>query len=350
MKKQPLSEPLTAYHWWRPLLFFVVLISGLLYVKWSPYYTKAFVAADTHSIGASVLTQISDTPLSAAIDYTQIYFLAVWKAALLGLILGSLIQVLIPRNWLLKTLGQSHFFGALFGTAFSLPGMMCSCCAAPVVVGMRRQQVSMGGALAFWIGNPLLNPATLVFMGFVLGWYFVVIRLIVGLATVLAVAYSVQKFIKEKPLQTEFMTSSPVEVQGSFFIRWGKAFWFLFCSVVPVYVLVVLILGAASVWLFPHTGIIVGNGLLLVILMAIVGCLFVIPTAAEIPIVKTMMLAGMGLAPATALLITLPAVSLPSLIMLRKVFPAKALWLTVFLVILCGVLAGIITYFINSSH
>jgi uncharacterized membrane protein YraQ (UPF0718 family) len=29
--------------------------------------------------------------------------------------------------------------------------------------------------------------------------------------------------------------------------------------------------------------------------MAIAGCLFVIPTAAEIPIVQTMMLAGMGL-------------------------------------------------------
>ncbi len=64
------------------------------------------------------------------------------------------------------------------------------------------------------------------------------------------------------------------------------------------------------------------------IAMAIVGCLFVIPTAAEIPIVQTMMLAGMGMAPALALLITLPAVSLPSLIMLRKSFPAKALWMT----------------------
>jgi uncharacterized membrane protein YraQ (UPF0718 family) len=41
-----------------------------------------------------------------------------------------------------------------------------------------------------------------------------------------------------------------------------------------------------------------------------------------------MMLAGMGVAPALALLITLPAVSVPSLIMLRKAFPAKALWLT----------------------
>jgi hypothetical protein len=35
-----------------------------------------------------------------------------------------------------------------------------------------------------------------------------------------------------------------------------------------------------------------------------------------------------GNRPALALLITLPAISLPSLIMLRKSFPAKALWLT----------------------
>jgi uncharacterized membrane protein YraQ (UPF0718 family) len=46
--------------------------------------------------------------------------------------------------------------------------------------GMRKQQVSMGGALAFWMGNPLLNPATLVFMGFVLGWQFALIRLVPG--------------------------------------------------------------------------------------------------------------------------------------------------------------------------
>ncbi len=55
-----------------------------------------------------------------------------------------------------------------------------------------------------------------------------------------------------------------------------------------------------------------GNTLFWVVAMAIAGCLFVIPTAAEIPIVQTMMLAGNGFAPALALLITLPAVSVPS--------------------------------------
>ncbi|VTN11975.1 Predicted permease [Raoultella terrigena] len=139
---------------------FLVVIVGLWFVKWQPYYGKAFTAAETHSIGKSILAQADSNPLKAAWDYALVYFLAVWKAAVLGVLLGSLIQVLIPRNWLLRTLGQSRFRGTLLGAIFALPGMMCTCCAAPVAAGMRKQQVSMGGALAFWMGNPLLNPAT----------------------------------------------------------------------------------------------------------------------------------------------------------------------------------------------
>ena len=340
MTGQSSSQAATPFQWWKPALFFLVVIVGLWYVKWQPYYGKAFTAADTHSIGKSILAQPYASPLQAAWDYAMIYFLAVWKAAVLGVLLGSLIQVLIPRNWLMRTLGQPRFQGTLLGTIFSLPGMMCSCCAAPVTAGMRRQQVSMGGALAFWMGNPVLNPATLVFMGFVLGWHFTLIRLVAGLLTVLIVASVVQSLFKDKDALPAPVDVFTPEAQGGFFARWGKALWQLFWSTIPVYILAVLMLGAARVWLFPHADGAIDNTLLWVIAMAVAGCLFVIPTAAEIPIVQTMMLAGMGTAPALALLITLPAVSLPSLIMLRKSFPAKALWLTGLLVALSGVITG----------
>ncbi len=110
----------------------------------------------------------------------------------------------------------------------------------------------MGGALAFWMGNPLLNPATLVFMGFVLGWGFAAIRLVAGLVMVLLIATLVQKWVRETP-----QTQAPVEIdipeaQGGFFSRWGRALWTLFWSTIPVYILAVLVLGAARVWLFPH--------------------------------------------------------------------------------------------------
>lgn len=329
------------FAWWKPMLFFAVVIVGLWVVKWQPYYGKAFTAAETHSIGKSIIAQQEVNPLKAAWDYAMVYFMAVWKAAVLGVILGSLVQVLIPRDWLMRTLGQPRFSGTLFGTLFSLPGMMCTCCAAPVAAGMRRQSVSMGGALAFWLGNPLLNPATLIFMGFVLGWHFALIRLVVGIMTVLGVATLVQLWVKDQPQEIDITgVAQAIQPQGNFLQRWMKALWNLFWSTIPVYIVAVLVLGAARVWLFPHADGAVDNTLFWVIAMAIAGCLFVIPTAAEIPVIQTMMLAGMGTAPALALLITLPAVSLPSLIMLHKAFPAKALWLTGGLVALSGVIIG----------
>ena len=101
MTGQSSSQAATPVQWWKPALFFLVVIVGLWYVKWQPYYGKAFTAAETHSIGKSILAQADASPLQAAWDYAMVYFLAVWKAAVLGVILGSLIQVLIPRNDLL---------------------------------------------------------------------------------------------------------------------------------------------------------------------------------------------------------------------------------------------------------
>lgn len=166
-----------------------------------------------------------------------------------GVILGSLIQVLIPRDWLLRTLGQSRFRGTLLGTLFSLPGMMCTCCAAPVAAGMRRQQVSMGGALAFWMGNPVLNPATLVFMGFVLGWGFAAIRLVAGLVMVLLIATLVQNGCvkhRKRRHRSKLTYRKHRAVLAAGAGRYGR-----FLEYDPGLHPAVLVLGAARVWLFP---------------------------------------------------------------------------------------------------
>lgn len=345
---QPITapeSPARAWPLWKPILFLLVVAVGLYYVKWQPYYGKAFLAADSHSIGNSILANPANSPWLAAWQYALVYFKAVWKAAVLGVLLGSLVQVLIPRDWLVRTLGHRRFSGTLLGTLIALPGMMCTCCAAPVAAGLRRQSVSSGAALAFWLSNPVLNPATLIFMGFVLGWQFAVIRLVAGVVMVLGIAWLVQRLTaNDAPpaaLQAAVMPQAKTPDQP-FFGRWIKALWALFWSTIPIYILAVLLLGAARVWLFPHADGAVDNSLLWIVGLAIAGCLFVIPTAAEIPIVQAMMLAGMGPGPALALLMTLPAVSLPSLLMLNKAFSAKALCLTAALVALCGVATGLV--------
>jgi uncharacterized protein len=118
----------TSWTIWAVLLFLAVAIVGLFYVKWSPYFAKALKAASTHDIGASMLTgKENGAPApswKAAWGYAQAYYLAIWKAALLGILLGSLVQVLIPKNWLMRVLGARAFRSTLAGGVAALPGMM----------------------------------------------------------------------------------------------------------------------------------------------------------------------------------------------------------------------------------
>jgi uncharacterized protein len=211
-------------------------------------------------------------------------------------------------------------------------------------VSLRKQSVSVGAALAFWLGNPVLNPATIIFMGFVLSWKFAILRIFFGILLVLGVATLANRFVNDEDVSQEVLSlpdQMQNEPQENLIRRFIKSVVALFINVVPIYLVTVLLLGAARAWLFPAVDPSWGNSILALIGLAIAGTLFVIPTAAEIPIVKTMMSYGLGTGSAVALVMTLPAVSLPSLLMVRKVFPAKALWMLVGVVISIGILGGL---------
>ena len=337
--------------WIYPTAFFAVLVIGLIYVKWNPYYYKAFAAAATHSIGISMISgkeMVAPEPSwQAAFSYATAYFTAVWKAVVLGLLLGSLVQVLIPRDWIKEFLGEKSFKSTVFASLVSMPGMMCSCCAAPVTVGLRAQSASVGAALAFFLGNPVLNPATIIFMGFVLSWKFAFFRLVVGLIMVYGIATIANKFAGTNEVPAElYPVSTNVANDGGLFVQWINALRKLVIDTIPAYLIVVLLLGACRAWLFPVIGPDLSNSLLVVIGLAIAGTLFVIPTAAEIPIVQTLLSFGLGVGPAVALLMTLPSVSLPSILIIRKVFPGRVLVFVLVGVAIIGIISGLIAPFV----
>ncbi|RJS61442.1 permease [Bacillus sp. PK3_68] len=328
---------------WFVVAFILIAAAGLLYVKWWPYYNKSILSAHTHSIGSSILGNLSDATPSwkSAVDYAIVYFSSVWKAAVLGILLGSLLQVLLPAQWLLKFLGKSSFGSTAIAGMAAVPGMMCSCCAAPIAVGLRKKNVSVGAALAFWIGNPMINPATLIFMTFVLSWKFTLLRLVFGLILTFGVSYLANRFVKDvEPVDIEQMMVEE-KAEGSFLARWLKSAGSMLLYVVPAYILSVLLLGAGRVWLFPQLNEGAADSLMAIILFAVAGMLFVIPTAAEIPIIQTFLSVGIGSGPAAALLITLPAVSLPSLLMVAKSFPKKVLVFVIMSVVILGIAGGI---------
>lgn len=333
------------------IIFLLIAVAGLFIVKWWPYWCKALVAARTHSIGASIVSGKGVEPqavgFQAAWQYSLAYFKAVWEAVVLALILGSSIQVLVPRAWLMRMLGGNGAQPAVIAGAASIAGMMCTCCTAPIVVGLRKQRAGLGSALAFFIGNPILNPATIIFMGFVLGWAFAGLRIVFGLALVVLVAFVADRYaVRNGEGHMEHaLALAPIEDTKrsvlSLSRAWFAELWTEIYTMLPGYILIVFVLGGLRAWLFPPGLTIHASGFGAVALLAAIGTGFVIPTAGEIPITQTLMHAGMGAGPAAALLITLPAISLPSLFIVRKVFPSKLLAIVIGCVFAVGVVAGV---------
>ena len=211
-----------------------------------------------------------------------------------------------------------------------------------MALGLARSGSAVGPTLAYWMANPILNPATMVFMGFVLGWKWVGLRIGVGLLLVFGVAYLANWFVRPEDLPANALRTTAAigrREEGSTATRWLRGLWELSIGLIPEYVGVVLILGAARAWLFPAVTS-QASGLLWTVGLAIAGMLFVIPTAGEIPIVQTLMGFGLGVGPAAALLTTLPPVSLPSLVMLGKSIPVRVLIFVASSVLVLGLVSA----------
>jgi len=341
-----LRQPRVALGW---VTFLLIAVVGLFYVKWFPYYNRAFVAASQHSIGKSILMGTAASApapsLQAALDYALAYGRAIWQAMVLGLLLGSAVQALIPPQWVARALGRNDFGSVVTGGLMSLPGMMCTCCAAPVVAGLRARHAAPGAAVAFWLGNTVLNPAALVFMGFVLGWQWTGLRFALGLLMVFGLGYVVNRMVTPTEAQASRDALGKLlerEEPGNAFARWIRILGRMTLRLVPEYIVLVLLLGAARAWLFPHISPDIDNSIWWIIGFAVAGMLFVIPTAGEVPIIQAMLSLGMAAGPAAALLMTLPPISVPSLVMLGRSFPARVLALVSAAVVGFGIVSGML--------
>jgi uncharacterized membrane protein YraQ (UPF0718 family) len=326
-------------------LVLLIAVVGLFIVKWQPYYLRAFTAAANHTLGPSIVTGTQAAPpapsLQAAIDYSIAYFRAIWQAMVLGLLLAATIESSVPRDLLVRVLGSGTFRSSAFGGLLALPGMMCTCCAAPVVIGLRRAGASLGGAVAFFLGNPTLNPAVLVFLLFTLGWQWALLRLVFGALLVFGSATLAERIGSGLTGPVPAIAApEPVRPMGAWGLRWLRAFARLAIQLIPEYIIVVGLLGFARAFLFPAAGADLGNGILIMLGLAVAGTLFVIPTAGEIPIIQTMLLYGIGAGPVGVLLLTLPSTSLPSLLMVWKAFSWRILVVLGIATALVGLLAG----------
>lgn len=330
------------------LLVLGVFALGLLWAKWTPYLSKALTAQRTHHwSGSSILAvggvRAGDGPSwRAATTFFHAYVLSIWPALVVALLISASVQALLPRSWLPRLLNRRRLItSGLAGGVASLPSMMCTCCAAPVAVTLRRGGVTRAAAMAYWLGNPLLNPAVLVFLFFVAPWQWTLTRAVIGVVTVIGVAVGVGLVADGRvaaPPQPDAIAPPDDESRGAA-KRFVRALTCLCLILLPEYAILVLAVGAFRGWLLTLTAP-SHQSLLIVLLVAIVGTLIVIPTAAEIPILQSLALLGVSSGTLGALLITLPAISVPGAAMVVRSFGWKAIATATVVVIAAGVLGA----------
>lgn len=316
----PSAKTLTPADWVGLGVLAVFLLVGLSWSKWLPYWDKAWALSRTSLWDGAPLFDAAGeaVSLSGAWDFTLVYFTAVWKALLVALLVAAVIDALVPRDWLLRLLNRrSHAGQSLVGAALSMPSMMCTCCAAPVAAGLRETGVRRSAALAYWVGNPLLNPAVLIFLAFVLPWQYTAVRLVFAVLIAVGASALIGRWVtgRNDPVPDPSPASATVSSLPVRFLRSLGRFTLI---LVPEHILLVFLIGLLAPWLTGVFGLEAQLGAGAVLVVAVVGTLLVIPTGGEIPIILTLVPLGVGAGVTGALLVALPALSIPSMVMVGK--------------------------------
>ncbi|KMO80008.1 permease [Mycolicibacterium obuense] len=306
-----------------------VAVAGLTWAKWVPYVGKALHAARTGQWSGSDILRTGGVAAGdgpswhAATAFLTAYVGAIWPALVVAVVLSACVQAFLPRSWLARLLNRRRAVtSAAAGAAAGMPSMMCACCSAPVAVTLRRSGVDQAAAVAYWLGNPLLNPAVVVFLALVAPWQWTVTRLVVGVGAVIGAAVLVAR-LAPAAVQPNSAAAQPLSDTRPAGVRFLASLARLCVVLIPEYFVMVLAIGAFRGWLLTITAP-EHRSLLVIVAVAIVGTLIVIPTAGEIPILQGLALLGASSGVLGALLITLPAVSLPGIAMVVQTFGRRA--------------------------
>jgi uncharacterized protein len=266
---------------------------------------------------------------------------------------------------------------------------VCSCTVLPLFAGIYKKGAGLGPAIAFLFSGPAINVLAIVYSAKLLGYDIGIARAVGAIAfsvligLIMAFIYRKDK-TKIDAKAFEMLTSDPG----------GKSIW---QQVIFIGILVaILIMAASKIWIgtgialvalgivlwrwfsraeimlwlketLHFTRLIIpwllagvfiagiltviipqsvvtqwvgGNSLASNFIASFLGALMYFATLTEVPVIKAFMELGMGQGPALALLLAGPALSLPSMLVIRKIMGTQKMLVYVGLVVIMSTLTG----------
>jgi len=275
------------------------------------------------------------------------YLLNVWHATFIGVLMSGLTLTILTR-WIGPYLTRQGLAGSIFGALFALPQPFCSCCSSVMAPSLVRRGASTNFILAFVLGAPMLNVTTIVLAIALLPAPFAALRIGAGAAIAVIVTAVVARLVPAsapaaapwfRGLDVDALAGAPgIDRPSKMIAAWLRASGRIAIVLVPT----LWIWSVVAAMLFQLMPPAFGNNAATVVVAAVAGTFFMISTWSEIPMALALIQSGFN-GPAAALLVVLPAISLPCMVLLGGALQRFRLIATLSIaVMLVGVAAGVL--------
>jgi uncharacterized membrane protein YraQ (UPF0718 family) len=267
-------------------------------------------------------------------DVTKIFALLVLVIYLMGLLRA----MISPER--VRAIVQGRPDWQARGLAVTLGAVtpFCSCSSVPLFIGFVEAGIPLGVTFSFLIASPMINEVAAVILVGVLGWKLAALYVAAGLAVAWFGGIAMQSFRPERWVeayvwQIRMGQMSLPEQDGAFAARHRFAVGEVKAIVGRIWRWVVLGIGVGALfhgfvpasWVVSHLG---GHAWYTVPGAVLVGIPLYSNATGIIPVAEAMLGKGVAVGTTLALMMSVAALSLPEMLILRKVirWPALALF------------------------
>jgi uncharacterized membrane protein YraQ (UPF0718 family) len=246
----------------------------------------------------------------------------------------SFIRSFFPPEKTRKILShKKEFIGNILAALLGVVTPFCSCSAVPLFIGFIEGGVPLGVTFSFLISSPMVNEVAIVLLFGLFGWKITAIYIGTGLAVALVGGYIIGKLKLEKWVEEYVynlhMGEQAIQTQ-TFKDRLDYARWNTkdILAKIWLYVIIAIALGGLIHGYVPEDFLVkyAGKGNIFAVPIAVIlGVPLYSNAAGVIPIVYVLMQKGVTMGTALAFMMAVTALSLPEMIILRKVLKPKLL-------------------------
>lgn len=246
----------------------------------------------------------------------------------------SYIQSYFPPERTKKILGRFHglsanLLSALLGTVTPF----CSCSSIPLFIGFTNAGLPLGVTFSFLISSPLVDLGALILLMSVFGAKIALAYVVVGLILAVVGGTLIEKLNLEKYVEQYIHTGASVDIESPELTRQDRLDYAkgqMLATVNKVWLYVVAGVGIGATihnWIPAEViqTILGANNPFSVLLATIVGIPMYADIFGTIPIAEALFAKGVGVGTILSFMMAVTALSLPSLIMLRKAVKPRLL-------------------------